>query len=64
MFAMLVVVAVSALIWQLWRAGFCVWREDLGFTTTTATNGVIECGASVATAARVLHSGGAALLVA
>ena len=61
----MLVVAGLALYWQLWRSGGCVWRKDCAsLMLLQLVTGLSECGASWPLLLAVLHSGGAALLVA
>ena len=65
MFAMLAVVAVSALIWQLWKAGFLRLAQGLaGLLLLQLLTGLSNVVLQWPLLLAVLHSGGAALLVA
>ncbi len=65
MFAMLVVVAVGALIWQLWRSGFLHLTQALaGLLLLQLLTGLSNVVLQWPLLLAVMHSGGAALLVA
>ena len=65
MFAMLVIAAVGTLIWQLWRSGLLRLAQGLaGLLLLQLLTGLSNVVLQWPLLLAVLHSGGAALLVA